>query len=126
MRSPSAFKQICYGAFALLLFAVRSADAHVHMCLDGQEPLASLHVADAGVHHTDAGVQQQHNDKDVKYASDGTFKKGESADLLLVATVWSLVNFLSPYTAERPPHVASTPVLPVRAYLRPPLRGPPR
>ena len=126
MRPPPVFKQICYWAFALLLFAVRSADAHVHMCLDGQEPRTSLHVADGGIHHGGAGASQEHNDKDVKYAGDGVFKKGESADLLLLATIWSLVDFLSPYTAELPQHPAAILALPVLSHLRPPLRGPPR
>lgn len=127
MRPRSVFKQSCYWAFALLLFAVRSADAHVHLCLDGQEPPASVHVADGGVHHGGSGELQAHNDRDVKYALEGVFKKGESGDdLLLLSAIWSLAGLLAPSTAEPPQYTASLPAFATRSHLRPPLRGPPR
>lgn len=125
MRGPSV-KQICYWVLALALFAVRSVDAHVHLCLDGQEQRTSLHVADAGVHHVDPDVLETHNDKDVKFVGDGAFKKGESTDLWLLSSVWSLVNFTSLYTSEPPRDASVARLLSIRSYLRPPLRGPPR
>ena len=126
MRSPSRLQQFCYWAIALMLVTVRSADAHVHMCLDGQEPPAALHVADGGMHHAGANAQQGHNDKDVKYAVDGTFKKAESTEALLIATVWSLTSFLPPRTAELPSYREVPPPAGNSFFLRPPLRGPPR
>lgn len=127
MRGSSAFKQICYWALVLALFAVRSADAHMHLCLDGQEQRASLHVADGGVHHTDpAGLRQTHNDKDVKFVGDGIFKKGDSADLWVLSTVWSIVDFVPQYGMEPPQYAATTPAFSSLSHLRPPLRGPPR
>ena len=126
MRSPSRFKQLCYWAFALLLITVRSADAHVHLCLDGQEPPAALHVADGGVHHDSAEAQQGHQDKDVKYAVDGTFKKADAGDVLLIATAWSFVATLPARTAEPPQHWEATHAPSDPFHLRPPLRGPPR
>jgi hypothetical protein len=126
MRRPSVSKQICYWVLALALFAVRLADAHVHICLDGQEPRTSLHVADSGFHHDNADVLLPHNDQDVEAVDDGVSKKGESADLLLLPTLWSLVDFVPRYTVEPPRYAAVAPVISFRSHLRPPLRGPPR
>lgn len=125
MRRPSVYKQICYWVLTLALFAVRSADAHVHMCLDGQEPPASVHVADGGVHHNDATASPTHNDQDVKVVSDAGVKKGESADLWVLSTAWSLVDQLAYFTAEPPQCTAVAVNLSIRSHLRPPLRGPP-
>lgn len=126
MRSPSPLKQLCYWAFALLLITVRSADAHVHMCLDGQEPPAALHVADGGVHHAGANAPQEHQDKDVKYSVDGTFKKADVGDVWLIATVWSLLASEPADTAELPQFRQAAPRTSDPFHLRPPLRGPPR
>lgn len=127
MRRPSISRQICYWVLALALFVARSADAHFHLCLDGQEPRASVHVADGGIHHSDETVPQTHDDQDVKVVSDSVVKKGESAaDLWVLATAWSLVDYLSYFTAEPPQYTAVAPSLSIRSYLRPPLRGPPR
>lgn len=126
MRLPSALRQTCYWVLALLLVVVRSADAHVHMCLDGQEPLAALHVADGGVHHAGADAQQGHKDKDVKYAVDGTFKKAEYSDAWLIATIWSLTSLLPARTTEFPSYREAAPPVFNPFFLRPPLRGPPR
>ena len=125
MGSPSRFKQLCYWAFALLLITIRS-DAHVHMCLDGQEPLAALHVADSGMHHAGPDAQQGHQDKDVKYGVDGTFKKADAGDVWLIATVWSLFAALPPGKAELLQFGQATPGTSDSVHLRPPLRGPPR
>ena len=127
MRSSSRLHQLCYWALALLLVTVRSADAHVHMCLDGQESPAALHVADGGVHHAGgANAEQGHNDKDVKYAVDGTLKKADSGDAWVIATVWSLAFLLPPRTAELPSDREASPPACNPFFLRPPLRGPPR
>lgn len=127
MRPPSRFKQLLYVAFALLLITVRSADAHVHVCLDGQEVPASLHVADGGVHHASVNAQQGHQDKDVKYGIDGTFQKSDTADVWLAAIVGSLVASLPAPTADLPQYGQAAPPPPSEPFhLRPPLRGPPR
>ena len=125
MQRPSVAKQVCYWVLALALFGVRLADAHVHVCLDGQEPRASLHVADDGVHHAGAATLQSHNDRDLKVSEAGAVKKGDSTDLLILAAAWSLVDQIAFVTADAPQSAAVTPALPTRSHLRPPLRGPP-
>ncbi len=126
MRRPSVSRQVCYWVLILALFAVRAADAHTHFCLDGLEPRAALHVADGGIHHSGERDPQSHTDQDVKVVGDGALKQGESADLWIPPTAWSVVDYLSVFAAEppQPAAVASTPS--IQFNLRPPLRGPPR
>lgn len=126
MPRPSASKQICYWVLVLALFAVRAADAHTHLCLDGLESRATLHMADGGIHHSDERDAQSHNDQDVKAGGDGVLKKGESADLWIPSTAWSVVDYLSVFAPEPPQPAALTPTASIQFNLRPPLRGPPR
>lgn len=126
MQRPSVFTRSCCLVVALALFAVRLADAHVHVCLDGSEPSMTVHFADAGIHPGESHVPQEHYDQDVKFVVEGVFKKGEFADLWVSTTLWSPLDLLSPYTVEPTPYVATPPPLSSRSQLRPPLRGPPR
>ena len=126
MRRPPVFRQACYWVLALLLFAVRSADAHVHMCLDGQESRASLHLADGRVHHAGSEADGKHADKDFAYAGDGATKKAETGDSSFLPVAPTYSDFLFAYAEELPQPLGA--VLPptTDARLRPPLRGPPR
>jgi hypothetical protein len=58
--------------FALVAFVIaRLTGAHLHMCFDGSEPLAQLHVSDtAGVdHHADESDHYHAGDADHHIAS---------------------------------------------------------
>lgn len=108
---------------AALLFA-RLGGAHVHLCLDGSEPPASLHVTDSG-HHADHHDGQTHDDRDVSLLGDALTKSGKSGfDLpFVLAALWlATVLFarLRITAADSPPPYASPP-----RFHRPPLRGPP-
>lgn len=50
---------------ALALLGVRTSDAHVHLCFDGQEPSASLHVSDTTALCHVADDRSTHQDQDV-------------------------------------------------------------
>ena len=107
---------------AALLFA-RLGGGHLHLCLDGSEPPASLHVTDSG-HHADHHDDQGHDDRDVSLLDDALTKSGKSGlDLpLLLAALWLAVLFarLRITAADPPPRSTSPP-----RFCRPPLRGPP-
>jgi hypothetical protein len=108
---------------AALLFA-RLGGAHLHLCFDGSELPASLHVTDSG-HHADHHDGATHDDRDVWLLGDALTQSGKSGfalPLLLVA-LW-LVTLL--FTRLRlvpsaPPRVADSPP----RFCRPLLRGPP-
>lgn len=106
-----------------LLFA-RLGGAHMHLCLDGSGPPASLHVTDAG-HHADHHDGAAHDDRDVWLIGDALTQSGKlGMDLpLLLATFWLVILLftrLRPVPAD-PPRVADSPP----RFCRPPLRGPP-
>ena len=109
------------------LLSTRLTGAHLHLCVDGSEPPASLHFNDGG-HHIDHHVSDQHHDVDVPGMADATSKSvkpGAGLDLLLVL----LAVFIWPWLGQnrappnrRDPQRSATTGSP---HLRPPLRGPP-
>ena len=110
--------------FALL--ATRAADAHWHVCFDGQEPPAGAHVADAGLHNDADHAGKKHNDKDIQFLGISIAKQDlASADVLAVATAAeSLFNsYVVPDNLPDCERVA--PLTRPPPHLRPPLRGPP-
>lgn len=107
-----------------LLFAPLGG-AHLHLCLDGSEPPASLHVTDSG-HHADHRDDRAHDDRDVSLVGDALTKSGKSGfDLpLLLAALWLVTVLFARLritaAAASPQRAASPP-----RFCRPPLRGPP-
>lgn len=106
-----------------LLFA-RLGGAHLHLCLDGSEPPAGLHVTHSG-HHADHHDDRAHDDRDVSLLDDALTQSGKSDfDLPLLLTALWLVTVLSTrlrITAADSPQPSASPP----RFCRPPLRGPP-
>lgn len=111
----------------IVLFAVMAAKAsgaHVHLCMDGYEPPASVHFSDShnDEHHLDDGG----SDKDVNPLIGMMAKKaGSDFDLGLAVVVavlsWDLpVASVVSFPPERPAIPAD-----FSLHYRPPLRGPP-
>jgi hypothetical protein len=109
------------------LLSTRLTGAHLHLCLDGSEPPASVHFVDTGC-HGNHHVDNQHNDVDVPLVADALSKSGKSGiglDLLLVLLsvfVWAWQTITRPRPIWHPPRALATASPP---FLRPPLRGPP-
>jgi len=113
-------------AFALI--GVRTTGAHLHLCLDGSEPFASVRVSDtdaAGEHG--AASQGTHQDQDVDAVGTATFAKKDAQDdtTVLAAVTHAVVTLIPPPQRVRgdaePQSVA--PRLP--DLFQPLLRGPP-
>ena len=112
--------------FAVL--AVRLADTHLHLCFDGQEAPASVHLADASVHHDDDHDDgASHADKDINPFLGTLVKSDEDSQPLFAFIVGTLltIDLLAPDHAvpalDWDTPLATHPPF----YLRPPLRGPP-
>jgi hypothetical protein len=113
--------------FAVL--AVRLADTHLHLCFDGQEAPASVHLADASVHHDLEHHEDgpAHADKDVNPFIGTLVKNNDEGQPLFAFIVGTLLTIdllppdhgVAPLDRETP--LATNPPF----YLRPPLRGPP-
>jgi hypothetical protein len=105
------------------MLTVRVADAHVHLCLDGQEAPAAVHLGDGKVHDQHADDPTTHQDLDVD--PDNAWGKTAKSDGKLPFIANAFAPRYGFYTgAER---FAST-HLPLTAqprFLRPQLRAPP-
>ena len=75
-------REACYSAnvalsrsllIALLCLVVIASPvgAHLHLCFDGQEPAASLHLIDDGMHHPGGGLDRPHHDAEVNVDTHG-------------------------------------------------------
>ncbi len=108
---------------------MRVGGAHLHYCFDGLEPPVSLHIdGHAGSHHMDSGVSAGgHEDVDVSVGVDALVKKVPTLlDLLgLIGALVVLLHLLPRVRSVVPSVDFFLPVSATRAYLRPPLRGPP-
>jgi hypothetical protein len=122
------FNPLLLWTVVLAVLAVRLADTHLHLCFDGQEAPASVHLADASVHHDeehDDGAG--HADKDIDPFIGTIVKSDDDAQPLFALIVGTLltIDLLPPDRSvpalDRETPLASHPPF----YLRPPLRGPP-
>lgn len=112
-------------AFALLV--VRTTDAHVHLCFDGQEPRSSFHVSDpAPLCHKNDGT---HQDKDIDALGAALAKKSAGTDTLGPLPVVDAVLFLLPLQRGSTDHdltlTAQNPSPKLPELFLPLLRGPP-
>ncbi len=112
----------------MIVFAVMTAKAsgaHVHLCMDGQEPPASVHLADV---HDDEHHQEEKGqaDKDVNPLYGTMAKKGGPDFDLGFAMTMVVLSWDLPIARHGPfpPEFQSIP-RDHSFYWRPPLRGPP-
>lgn len=110
-----------------LLLVLRIGEAHLHMCLDGQESPVALHFVDVGFEHPfDEGAE--HNDTNVSMGAGDLAKlKLSSLELDLPVALLLVLAVLLAGVVTRSPHPrkASTAFVRSISWLRPPLRGPP-
>jgi hypothetical protein len=115
--------------FLILIFAVlmtRLSGIHLHLCLDGQEAPASIHVVDDPAHNDAHHVEQHHTDKDVEVFDAVLTKSKGSMDLPILFGACLLLLLLMRPTGRQWPPDAFYRVFPLQAFaLRPPSRGPP-
>lgn len=111
-------------AFALLM--VRTTDAHVHLCFDGQESFSSFHVSDPeSFCHKDDST---HQDQDVDAFGAALVKKSAQADAVGPLPVVDVVLFrLPPQRGTDYEHELTTqnPAPKLPELFLPLLRGPP-
>lgn len=124
-RSPIA-RLLWLLAIALLL--VRVGEAHLHLCLDGQQrqPVA-MHVEDTPTHTGLDASADGHNDVDVDLSVSPWVKKIGMDELPIIVFASVLLALLLPISrsTSRPAQFL-VPDLAAAFSLRPPLRGPPR
>jgi hypothetical protein len=105
----------------------RFEGAHLHLCFDGSEPPAAVHMADGADHDDAHRAETQHVDQDVDLSGATLVKKvmdGVDAPVVFAAALLFLLpvvtqSFVRPAPLLHP--------LPTRLFaFDPPPRGPPR
>jgi hypothetical protein len=111
----------------LALVIVRTADAHMHLCLEGEVQRSSVHISDTvGVCDSDDDSQTEHQDQDVDVFGAVLAKKSADADALDLPVAVHVVLSLLPLEPGVVPYVATEDPAPKLPYLfLPLLRGPP-
>ena len=111
---------------AIALLLVRVGEAHLHLCLDGQQPAAAVHVEDAPTHSGGKASADGHNDVDVDLSVAPWVKKVGVDELPILMFASILLALLLPVlkNTSRPAQLFIPSLAPVWG-LRPPLRGPP-
>jgi hypothetical protein len=110
-----------------VLFAfigVRLADAHLHLCLDGEEAPISLHTADLSIHDDPHHQSEDHEDRDVESIDAPPVKVQLGSDPFLVPDTIQGVALIAQLMRTRVDSPSESPARPP-PHLRPPLRGPP-
>ena len=113
---------------ALALLPIRMANAHLHLCLDGQERPLAVHLLDVPTHHGAVSASSGHNDIDVDVSQTPvSAKKVSNADDLSPAILGAyFIALVFPEPPKRAPRIElATPVVAFDFDLRPPTRGPP-
>ena len=113
-------------AIAVLVAGISNAHAHVHLCFDGQEPPAAVHLVDDTGHLNEHAADSHHDDVDVDLQSQATLAKNAKHDLVAIdaAVAWTLA--FEAHTANRLPTFAPAPPFPAPLYSHPSPRAPPR
>jgi hypothetical protein len=117
---------LCLWVFAIAFMAMRMSGAHVHLCSDGQEAAASVHLVDSAPHHAGDEDGAGHEDRDLKITDAAIFKKNNAGGDLMPLVFALILLLVLPRVRAFIPAV-STVLLPQgpRLYFTPPLRGPP-
>jgi len=119
-------KRLLLCLLALMVGVLRTSGAHAHLCEDGREPPAVVHLADAGSHPCEASSSSHHSgDRDVRVADDILVKKSALADPLLPVAQFDTLKFIPAQAGAGVAPVARSLRVESIVFLRPPLRGPP-
>lgn len=110
---------------AVVLVPIRSANAHLHMCLDGQKQAVAMHLFDVPTH--DGAHLNGHTDRDIQLdASLSTSKlKSVEAGSIAVWTSYVIALLVPAESSDAPPATVALPLSTPLLDLLPPSRGPP-
>lgn len=122
----------CLGYLAIALLLLRVGEAHLHLCFDGQDRTAAMHIEDEPLHDGSQPAVDGHNDLDVDLSVLPWLKNAATEDMSFAA--FALFALEALLLARLLPALKTT-IRPARLLLpfpdpafdlRPPLRGPPR
>jgi hypothetical protein len=111
---------------AIALLLVRVGEAHLHLCLDGQQSAVAMHMEDVPTHSGSDASYDGHNDVDIDLSAASWAKKVGLDEMPAIVFAAVLLALLLPVlrSTVRPGQLLVPSFTSVFA-LRPPLRGPP-
>ena len=118
--------KVLFTLLCIFVVMLRISGAHLHLCFDGGEAPAAMHITDdEGLHHAN---DKTHSDLDVSAVGDALVKHLDSGFNLplLIATFFIVFCVRNPVLQISRTRINYLlPVAAHRAHLRPLLRGPP-
>jgi hypothetical protein len=111
--------------FVVAFLMARLTGAHLHLCFDGSEPPAQLHVSDDAEIHHHADDPQSHDDLDVDVLDDVLAKVAKHDSTAVALVVWCLTLLLVAVVLQPARSAIWPPPLRPPRFLRPLLRAPP-
>lgn len=126
MSTESFHRPLLLLLLCVTLLGTRIGGMHLHLCFDGQEPPASLHMLDLDVQHEAPGIDAPHQDADLVLGENGLVKFVKSMVELPVLLLALLLVWRAPAVRlHRPRRTLDVPA-PLSSFsLRPPSCGPP-
>jgi len=127
VKAPISIARVLLFLALACLIVARVNGTHLHLCFDGNEPRASIHLGEDGEADLHFGAQSPHDDLDISLVASVVVKHASAGIDLLPALVAAIVLFgLLKTTAIRAPVARRIgPTLTPTFELRPPPRGPP-
>ena len=112
---------------AVAVIAMPVSGAHLHLCFDGAEAPAAIHLSEDGAHHADSGMSGTHEDADLELGAPAIAKKADGAFNLpgLMAVAFIVFRLPLPATIIVAPERSSASVAVSVYRILPPLRAPP-
>lgn len=110
-----------------MLVMAQISGTHLHLCFDGQEPAASVHLTEDGDADLHIGASATHFDMDVSLVGNALVKKlipGFDLTPMLLTSIL-LFGALVQMCRDMPGWREDAPASATAFDLRPPLRGPP-
>src|ERR1700748_2865001 len=80
---PTLLVRTCLTVLCIAILAMHVSGAHLHLCFDGGDPPASVHLtADVDGQVADKNAGKPHHDSDVSLSGEAVAKKLDSAAAL--------------------------------------------
>ena len=123
---PTKHNRLVLLLCSAMLLVLRVGGAHLHVCFDGQEALATVHVLDGGQEHGDDGAPERHQDENLDDGASSLVKNfGADNDAPTLPTTDFLAFITLTAATTAPVDRLRLPSFDTGARLLPPPRGPP-
>jgi hypothetical protein len=123
---PTKHNRLVLLICSVMLLVLRVGGAHLHLCFDGQEALATVHLLDGGQEHREDGGPERHQDENLDDGASSLVKSfGADNDAPVLPTTGFLAFITLTAATIAPVDRLRLPSFDTGTCLLPPPRGPP-